>query len=204
MNRAFHSEHTGWRSRLYIPHFDQPDLIQLITIRLYDAIPEGLVDKWKKELNWVQKMSANDPRQITLRKRIDKYEDAGYGACWLRDDQVASIVEEALLHFDAKLYRIIAWCIMPNHVHILIEIWKDLSLDKILHSWKSYTAHEANRVLHRSGAFWFREYHDRYVRNDRHLADAVEYVENNPVKAGLIRKKEEWKWSSARLLDAAK
>jgi REP element-mobilizing transposase RayT len=70
-------------------------------------------------------------------------------------------------------------------------------LPEILHGWKSFTAHEANRLLGRSGVFWFREYYDRYIRDAEHLAAAIEYVESNPLKAGLVARKEEWKWSSA-------
>jgi REP element-mobilizing transposase RayT len=198
MHRDILTHFSGWRSRGYIPHFDQPDLIQLVTIRLYDAVPEALIGQWKRELAWVESISASDPRYVALRKRIEKYEDAGHGACWLREDRIASIVEQALLYFDGERYRIIAWCIMPNHAHVIIEIWADHPLAGIAHSWKSYTAHEANKSLHISGTFWFREYHDRYVRDEGHLENAVEYVENNPVKAGLVRTKEEWKWSSAR------
>jgi REP element-mobilizing transposase RayT len=150
-------------------------------------------------LGWAQGLSASDPRQSDLRKKIEKYEDAGYGACRLQNDRVANIVESAILHFDAERYRIIAWCVMPNHVHIIIEILEKFVLSKVIHSWKSYTAHTVNEILHRSGEFWFREYHDRYIRDPEHLARAVEYVENNPVKAKLAAKKEDWKWSSASL-----
>jgi putative transposase len=188
---------TGWRSRNYIPHFDQPELTQFITFRLEDAVPESVIKKWKIELEWKTGIPAGDPRQITLRKRIEKYEDAGYGACWLRNEQVASMVEETLLHHDGRRYRIIAWCIMPNHVHTIIELMKQLSLAEIMHSWKPYSSHEANKILNRSGQFWFREYYDRYIRDPEHLVRAVEYVENNPVKAGLVSRKEHWRWSSA-------
>jgi putative transposase len=190
-------EITGWRSRGYIPHFEQPNLIQLITFRLYDAVPEDLILKWKNELSWVEKILADDPRQVALRKKIEKYEDSCHGVCWLRDKHIAAIVEKALLHFDGDRYYIIAWCIMPNHAHALIEIRQGNSLAGIMHSWKSYTSHQANRFLRRSGEFWFREYHDRFIRDDEHLAQAIEYVENNPVKAHLVFSKEQWRWSSA-------
>ncbi len=189
---------TGWRSRGYIPHFDRPDLMQSITLRLEDAVPESVIKQWKLELAWTKRMIAKDPRQVTLRRKIEKYEDAGFGACWLRNEHVAAIVEQTILHYDSERYRIIAWCVMPNHVHAIIEILAKYSLAEILHSWKSYSAHEANKILSRSGKFWFREYHDRFIRDSEHLANAVEYVENNPVKAGLAVKKEEWRWSSAR------
>jgi putative transposase len=186
-----------WRSRGYIPHFDQACLIQSITFRLYDAVPEALVEQWKRELAWVSKIPATDPRQVALKKRIEAYEDKGYGVCGLRRADIASTAEQALLHFDGKRYRVIAWCIMPNHVHVVFETLEGYPVSEIVQSWKSYVAHEANRILHRSGKFWFREYHDRYIRNAEHLANAVEYVENNPVKAGLVGSKEEWRWSSA-------
>jgi len=105
-------------------------------------------------------------------------------------------MENALLHFDDQRYRLIAWCIMPNHVHALIEMKEDWNLARIVHSWKSYTSHTANEILGRSGEFWFREYHDRFIRDDDHFAKAVRYIEHNPV-TGLVRLREEWRWCSA-------
>jgi REP element-mobilizing transposase RayT len=198
MERNSLSGSPGWRSRGYIPHFDQPNLIQSITIRLYDAVPDCLISRWKAELRWTPETSRDDPRRRALRKQIESYEDAGHGACWLADNRIAGLAQSSLLHFDAKRYQLLAWCIMPNHVHSVIELLGGYSLDEVLHSFKSYTAHKANEILHRSGGFWFREYYDRYIRNEQHLADTLEYVENNPVKAGLVRAKEWWEWTSAR------
>ena len=187
----------AWHSRGYLPHLDQSNLIQCITFRLNDAVPERVIGNWKKELGCSKKMSASHPRQIELRKRIDKYEDAGYGACWLLNNNIAAMVQETLLYFDAERYRIIAWCIMPNHVHIIAEILDGYSLSEIIHSWKSYSSHEANKILRRSGTFWFREYFDRYIRDEIHLVTTIDYIENNPVKAGLVAAREKWPWSSA-------
>jgi REP element-mobilizing transposase RayT len=170
--------------------------VQSLCFRLYDAVPISVVQVWKEELAWIEGLPASDPREVLLRKLIAKYEDAGHGACWLRDERIASIVEKALLYFDDQRYRLIAWCIMPNHVHALIEIWEDWPLAGVLHSWKSFTAHHANLVLRRSGEFWFREYFDRFIRDERHLANAILYIELNPMKAGLVERAEEWRWSS--------
>jgi putative transposase len=76
-----------WHSRGYIPHFDRPNELQLITMRLEDAVPKGLVLKWKQELKWFEGISSRDPRQVALRIKIDKYEDAGYGAITQRTTQ---------------------------------------------------------------------------------------------------------------------
>ena len=175
----------------------QPGLVQFITFRLADAVPQFLIDGWKKELKWAKNLSAKDPRQAILRQRIEKYEDAGHGACWLRNEAVAELVQRTILFGDGLKYRVIAWCVMPNHDHTVIAILQGHLLEDILQSWKSYTAHMANKILQRSGKFWFREYHDRYIRGERHLNAAVAYVENNPVKAGLVAAKEHWIWSSA-------
>jgi len=187
---------TAWYSRGYLPHFDQPRLLQSLTIRLYDAVPETVLEAWKTELSRNSRTGA-DSLDVELRKRIARYEDAGHGDCWLRDERIAALVENALLHFDGTRYRLIAWCVMPNHVHSLVETREDWPLASIAHSWKSYTAHVANEILGRSGELWFREYHDRFIRDDRHFANAVKYIEQNPVKAGLARSPEAWRWSSA-------
>ena len=137
-------------------------------------------------------------REVELGRRIEEYLDAGHGECWLRRTDIARVVEGALFHFDGQRYRLLAWCIMPNHVHALIETRKGFPLADVLHSWKSFTSHEANRLLQRIGAFWQREYLDRFMRNAEHYESVVAYIEENPVKAGLAKIKTDWPWSSAR------
>ncbi len=214
---------SSWRTRGYIPHFDQPGMIQSITFRLHDAVPDHVVAAWRTELKCVEGLPATDPRQVELRERITKYEDVGHGDCTLRDPRIAALVQGALQHFDGERYRLLAWCIMPNHVHVLIETLPGTaavpaasqpasasltaslkaSLASIIHSWKSFTAHEANKLLGRKGEFWFREYYDRFIRDENHFDVCVNYIEENPVKAGLATVREEWPWSSAAAVQAA-
>jgi len=175
----------GWYSRGYLPHFDSPETIQFVTFRLGDNLPTAVAQA-------LAVLSDN-------LAQTDKELDAGLGACWLGRPEIAELVETALLHFDGERYRLLGWCIMPNHVHVVVEPTADNLLDRIVHSWKSYTAHQANRVLGRSGTFWHRDYFDRYMRDEGHLARTVEYVENNPVNAGLVSEPVKWRWSSARL-----
>ncbi len=188
----------GWYSRDYLPHLDAPDLLQSITFRLHDAVPVSVISDWKMELNLTKKQPATDPREIELRKRVARYEDAHHGACWLRQTPIAHVVENALLHFDGQRYNLHAWCIMPNHVHVLIQTLEGWTLDGILHTWKSYSAQEANKILKRKGTFWFREYFDRFIRNEEHYHNVVFYIEQNPVNAGLIDRAEAWEFGSAR------
>jgi putative DNA methylase len=186
-----------WHSRGYLPHFDQPRLLQTLTFRLHDAVPDAVVQSWRSELAQVETLPTAGKANAELRKRLLRYEDAGHGACWLRDERLADLVENALLHFDDQRYRLIAWCVMPNHVHALVETRPGWPLAGIVQAWKSYTAHRANKILRRSGDFWAREYYDRFLRDDQHFRNAVEYLEENPVKAGLVGTRHDWRWSSA-------
>jgi REP element-mobilizing transposase RayT len=92
---------------------------------------------------------------------------------------------------------------MPNHVHAMIEPKADWALADVVGSWKSFTAKQANKLLGRTGAFWQREYFDRYIRSERHYATTIAYIENNPAKAGLVPEAHLWRWSSSRYREEA-
>ena len=173
----------GWYSRGYLPHLEAGETVQFITFRLADSLPAD-----------VARAMLNDDR---AHSKFEAFLDAGRGECWLAEPEIATLVEEALLHFDGIRYRVLAWCVMPNHVHVVIETLAGHSLSDVVRSWKSYTSTAANRRLGRSGAFWHRDYFDRYMRDQKHLEATVDYVERNPVKAGLAHAPQLWRWSSA-------
>src|SRR5439155_6639283 len=110
--------------------------------------------------------------------RLDQYLDAGSGSAILREH--GTLVAESLKHFDGSRYELLAWCVMPNHVHVLFFVPGQAELDRIVHSWKSYTAHSVGR-----GVIWAREYFDRVVRGERELERTRNYIHANPWKAGL-------------------
>ena len=122
-----------WHSRGYLPHLDSLEHLQSITFRLADSLPRTVLDKLKNEL----KKLPNDQREIVKRKEIEHWLDSGMGCCALRNPDMAAIMQESLLRFDGIRYRLLCWCIMPNHVHILIK--PEETLCKIVQSWKSYT-----------------------------------------------------------------
>ena len=194
INAQSPAPHRGRRSRGYLPHWDHPGMIQSLNFRLADAMPQSVLERWQVQLA----ADSDAIRAAELRRRVDEYLDAGYGACWLRKPEIAELVEAALFHFDAGRYGLLAWCVMPNHVHVVIETRIGFPLDTILHSWKSFTSHRANACLGRVGEFWQREYLDRYVRNAEHYERIINYVEENPVKAALVKSRIDWPWSSAR------
>lgn len=182
----------GWHSRGYLPHFDGGEIPQFITIRLFDSMPQKVLARWQRELE----QESADNIDILLRKRIEHYLDQGYGSCYLKIPQIASLVQNALLYFDGERYRLFAWVVMPNHLHLLATPCSGFELSQIMKSIKNYTSLMSNRWLNRKGHFWMVDYFDRYTRDKRHFFNVIEYIENNPVKAGLCKKASDWKFSS--------
>lgn len=131
------------------------------------------------------------------RQRFEAFLDAGHGESLLESPRIGAIVQNALLHFDGDRYRLHAWCVMPNHVHVLFTPLEGHALSSIVHSWKSYTAKAINVVLGRDGRLWFEEYFDRAIRDEEHFWAARVYIEENPVKAGLCLIPVDWPLSSA-------
>lgn len=185
--------HKGWHSRGYLPHLDAPCEIQAITFRLGDSVPKKVIESWKKELE----QSPLAEREV--RTRLAKYEDAGHGCCLLAEPENASIVQESLLHGDSEHYRLLEWCIMPNHVHVLVETFPGRTLGSIVKAWKTFTARAINKRRGKSGTLWALDYHDRYIRDQEHLDSAKSYIRNNPVHAKLCSHSDEWPWSSASI-----
>ena len=184
----------GWHSRGYLSHFDAGDIPQSITFRLAGSIPRNLLCQWYEEAKLAGVGSTASDR---ARLRVEAYLNQGVGPTWLAIPEIAGLVESALLHFDGSRYRLHAWVIMPNHVHVVISPLADATIPRIVASWKSFTATRANALLQRSGAFWHEDYFDRFIRDERHFAAALHYVEQNPVEAGLCTQPEDWKFSSA-------
>ncbi|HEY0461755.1 MAG TPA: transposase [Pyrinomonadaceae bacterium] len=183
----------GWYSRGYLPHFDGGQIPQFITARLFDALPQNILRRFQIELE--HKDIENI--EFEIRKQIEKFLDNGYGSCFLKDKNVGRMVADAILFHADKKYKLIAWVVMPNHIHFLVVPSENVELAEITHSIKSYTAKEANKFLKRTGKFWQAESFDRYVRNYEHYIKTIDYIENNPVKAGLCEDFRDWELSSA-------
>lgn len=187
-----------WYSRGYLPHRDAAHLIQFVTYRLADSLPQEKLKLLNDELAHL----AENQRDVEQRKRIEAWLDAGMGCCALRHPEVARYIQDSFLSFHGDRYFLHAWCIMPNHVHILFEPRADLAT--IVQGWKSFTSRWVLRQNQRLGLaipesdqLWMREYWDRYIRDAEHYRKAVDYIHQNPVKAGLCREPKDWSWSSA-------
>ncbi len=191
-----------WHSRGYLPHVEAEERIQHISFHLADSLPKSAINRMEFEL----KSLAPEKRTVERRKRLETLIDAGHGSCILREPAIAEIVESTLLHFDGARYFLIAWVIMPNHVHAVIEPHGAWTAASITASWKQFTARKIRAQLYgldrRIGTpgvpIWHREYWDRYARNEFHLQKMIDYTHQNPVAAGLVKTAAEWPWSSAR------
>jgi REP element-mobilizing transposase RayT len=126
--------------------------------------------------------------------RIEEYFDRGAGSCPFLDMRISGAMAAALRFRAGKHYRLLAWCVMPNHVHVVARLFPGQELAKVVKAWKNFSAKAANQVLGRNGQFWQREYYDRLIRNGDELDRAIRYVVENPVKAGL--KNWTWVWSA--------
>jgi REP element-mobilizing transposase RayT len=171
---------------------------------LADSLPADVLQKWHDERAELDRLLADPSRRPSdeerrrheelHREEIQEYLDAGLGACSLNRSDVAETVAAALKHFEGERYRLLAWCVMPNHVHAVLQPLPDWQLDQIVHSWKSFTAHEANEILGRTGEFWQIEYYDHLIRDDAELEHHVRYTWRNPEEAGL--RPWPWRWKA--------
>jgi REP element-mobilizing transposase RayT len=176
--------HRHWFSRGYLPHLDAGAVVQSVTFRLADSLPREVLERLKTS-------SFDDAERFRF---IEALIDRGSGSAVLRHPEFAGVVENALKYFDGERYRLLAWVIMPNHVHVLIEQVEGFRLDRILHAWKSFTANRINMLRGVRGRLWAREYYDRFIRDPAHFESAVAYIRSNPVKAGLVARAEDWPW----------
>lgn len=122
--------------------------------------------------------------------------------CALRHPEVARYVQDSVLHFHGERHHLHAWCVMPNHVHVLIQPLRNIAT--VVQAWKSFTARWILRKrvafglnLPKGKPLWMRDYWDRYIRDSNHYRMVVDYIHHNPVKAGLCQSPEAWLWSSA-------
>lgn len=177
----------GWHTRGYLPHFDKPGLLQMVTFRLADAMPASRRREWEALLSLEDEQDKHD--------KLEDYLDRGHGECLLNDPRVARLVEEVLLFHDGERYRLVAWVVMPNHVHVLFEQWL-VPIHQQMKAWKGVSSRAINRVIGRKGARWQSDYWDRYIRDEEHFRQVQHYVEWNPVKAFLVQDPANWGFSS--------
>jgi REP element-mobilizing transposase RayT len=199
--------------RRFLPHIQPPGAMLFVTFRLFGSLPKAVVLRLRQEAEQneaaiLQKIQKGEEQEVALYRerkrhfgRMDDYLDrVETGPRWLGEEAVALMVAGALYERDGRVNALEAFCIMPNHVHVVFtplerEDGTYHGLAKVMHSLKRFTAGQGNGILGRSGAFWQPESYDHVVRDEAERRRIVRYVLNNPVKAGLVDEWERWRWS---------
>lgn len=203
--------------RRNLPHIQPPGATLFVTFRLAGSLPRRvvieLIDEYEKLKRLIHdKRNKNNKefkKYYNQQKRLmEKFDDclhsSNTGQHFLRNESIAELVCSSMKHLDQKKYDLLAYCVMSNHVHIVFTPLKIadeeyVEIANIMHSIKSYTATEANKILARAGKkFWASESFDHYCRDATETARIIEYVLKNPVKSGLISAYDQWLWSYAR------
>ncbi len=201
------SEKHSYRSRS-LPHRFDTDKPIFITFRLKFTLPGNLLQTLSdKKVQWFKKL-----KNMNQREQEHQLQDQGRTFfCWydeliathadmpnlLRKKEISDIVIEALRFHDGVRYALMAFCVMPNHVHVLIHPLVQESGDiypiaHVTYTWKRYTANRINTLLGRRGNLWQQESYDRMIRDEAELASTFEYIIQNPVKAGLVDNWLDW------------
>jgi putative transposase len=202
---------TNYKNRL--PHIAPIGASFFVTFRLADALPQHLVRQLEQELDAKEQLLRREfPNdwfryfRVEKKRMFTKYEHQldrlRYGACHLKDPIAANLVINKLKRFDGQYYDLWAYCIMPNHVHVLLDFSRQImecqnfflleipknykQLDYVMMRIKGASSFEINRALNRKGTLWAKDSFDHYVRNEAEWFRIVNYILNNPVKAGLV------------------
>jgi REP element-mobilizing transposase RayT len=175
-----------------LPHWQQEGAVYFVTFRLADAIPAKLRHQMDEERAvwlglhpepWSEEIEREYHKRFS--GAIERRLDVGHGSCILRRRDCREIVDEALHHFDGERLALISAVVMPNHVHAIFVQNPPWPLEKILNSWKTFTARRINALLERRGSLWQRDYFDLLVRDQSHFASCLRYIRRNPEKAHL-------------------
>lgn len=188
-----------------LPHWEQDGKIQYVTFRLGDSLPQSRIADLKEAIENFKNRNPEPWDEATKQKywRIigpveERLLDQGYGSCVLKYPHLRQFLIDALAFKNMENYRILSYVIMPNHVHILLQVFPGRKLSNILHSVKRFAAREINKCLNRSGGLWLDESFDRLVRSKDHLEYNLVYIRNNPK---YIREGEYFVWRDEEFIN---
>ena len=193
--------------RRNLPHFYEENAVYDITFRLVNTIPRHIFQDYIIIKEQLKKQGKDKDLYRVYNDNIGEYlDDTANSKSWLANTEVQAEVLSAIYFHHKKSFYVIAFCIMPNHVHLIVNTlgFSYSPLGKTLGSIKQFSARKANLILQRKGQFWHHESYDHMVRSRNELAERVKYVKNNPVKSGLVKSWKDWKGTfvDSRFLDS--
>jgi type I restriction enzyme R subunit len=176
----------------HLPHWQQDSVFVFVTWRLADSVPLGVMTRWRDDRDsWISAHPKpwDEVTELEYHRifstQLEDWMDQGMGSCTLSNPDYARIVADSLLFFDGDRYFIDSFVVMPNHVHVLMRLQTGFSLEKVVQSWKQFSARQINQRQEKSGSFWHKRYWDRLVRSEDHFWKIRRYILRNPEKAKL-------------------
>jgi REP-associated tyrosine transposase len=118
-------------------------------------------------------------------------------AVFINTDLAKIVVEQIVSCRDRGFYKLHAFVLMPEHLHVLLTPNEDASIEKVMQMIKGGSSHRIGKEKPQAFPIWHRSFHDRWIRDAEQFWQAKSYIEQNPVKAGLAQAAEEYAWSSA-------
>ena len=210
--------------RRNLPHWQPQDSIFFITFRLAHSLPQSILHELRaeqeRERQSICARLRGEEQRVELynsaKKFFGKY-DAWLDQCieesprWLAQENIARLVMQEIHRLDVERYHLIAFCIMPNHVHLLIDstgfsqvsptnaagTTRPYPVTDSLRLLKGRTARYCNQAMGRAGDFWYHESYDHVVRDELEYERIFCYILDNPVKAQLVSTFENWPFTYA-------
>ena len=199
----------------HLPHWTMGHVLYHVCFRLADSVPVEKLREWQNERKAFAELrsdgaspskekaelrsdgaspSGSDTQRLKYlySEKIEKYLDSGYGECLLRSDGALAVVRATIKHDDGKKYHIHAYGIMPNHVHVIVELKEGFLLRDVMQEWKSVSGHRINRMLSRTGALWQPDYYNHIIRTPDEYGFQMNYVfKNNLVESWRLPSNDE-------------
>ncbi len=187
MNHFLNKHEPIYETTGNLPHWTQYGKITFVTFRLADSLPQYIIDNIKTEYESIKQQLLKEGCQKELEflkvkkhNQLEKYLDKGYGSCILKNKQYQDIIIQTLEHDNNLMYELHCYVIMPNHIHLLIEPKEQATIQQIIKTIKSVSAHKINSYTNQIGSIWQKEYFDRIIRNEDHYNRVVNYIRQTP------------------------
>lgn len=196
----FRGLHPDLPIRMYsrlLPHWRQDGATYAVTFRQADSIPQEQLEALKRwRIIWERENPEPRSKQQwhqfakEITSKTERWMDEGYGSCVFREPRFSRLMSDSLLHFQDQRYFTSCFVVMPNHIHVVMQPINGHELEDCVQRIKQFVAMRVNKALQREGALWQEESFDRIIRDEEHLWNVVQYIGQNPRKAGLPR--EQW------------
>ena len=195
--------------RRKLPHWEVENASYFVTLSLHGALPPQVIEEIR-DRNRRFEREAHLPaleRSRIIFKQMEQWLDCRAEVRWLEIPEVARSIMESIRGYEERdVWKIHEYVIMPTHAHLYFEFLEGAAtytdhegktLDNFMDCFKRLSGRRANSILSRNGEkFWQREWFDRWTRTQAEAEKVIRYIQNNPIKAGLVTRCQDWPFGS--------